>query len=494
MLVASLVFSSGHAMDQVSLPAIFGDHMVMQRDQPDPVWGWASPGASITVQIGEQSHATTADGAGAWRILLDPIHATGPLEMTIRSDKDGGVAYHDILIGEVWICSGQSNMEFPVDRVFNAEVELLSANYPRIRLMTIKKEFATDPLKNCEGQWATCTPGSVAKFSALGYFFGRRLNQALDVPIGLVDDSWGGSTAEAWISRREFEKHPNLLGKVTRWEKSVAAFAEGASPQVVPGESRSGRSGPAKDPRKSFGYGNIFNGMVSPVAGFGIRGMIWYQGESNASMPEQYRELFPMVIDSMRDAWGQGDFPFYWVQLADNYDEQKDPMPSRWAELREVQTQTMDQRPKTGQAVIIDVGRGFDGHPRNKQVPADRLVRWALANDYAFPIACQSPRYGSVRFDGGKAIITFEHVSDDGLISFDMRDPAGFSIAGEDRRFVWAEAAIMDKDHVQVWSDAVRSPVAVRYGWGDNPRVSLFDSNGLPTTPFRTDAWRDEHK
>jgi sialate O-acetylesterase len=502
VMTAGVLAGLGQLSAETTVPSIFGDHMVLQRDHANPVWGWSTPGAQIRVGIADQQVATTADATGAWRVVLAAMTGSEPLEMTIASDRDETRTFRDILLGEVWVCSGQSNMELPVGRVFGSEVEILSANYPAIRLMTLKKVLAVAPRAQCEGDWAPCTPESVANFSAIGYFFGRRLHQALQVPIGLIDNSWGGSTAEAWISRATFAQSPSVMGRVVDWERSVEGYTDETHAHAITrwkeavqdwkSKGGSGR-GPRepKDLRTSFGYGNIYNGMVNPVAGYGIRGMIWYQGESNASSPGSYRTLFPMVIDTMRAAWGQGDFPFYWLQLADNYPEKSEPGPSRWAELREVQTLTVDERVHTGQAVIIDVGRGMDGHPLNKQVPAERLVRWALANDYGFPIACSSPRYRSHTITGNKMLISFDHVSDHGLISYDLGDPVGFAIAGEDHHFAWASATIVGKDQVEVWSDAVANPVAVRYGWADNPRVSLFDGNGLPATPFRTDSWRD---
>ena len=234
--------------------------------------------------------------------------------------------------------------------------------------------------------------------------------------------------------------------------------------------------------------GNIYNGVLKPTIGYGIRGVIWYQGESNAGRAYQYRDLFPLMIKSWRDEWGQGDFSFYWVQLADFMGESPEPRDSAWAELREAQTMTMDRLPHTGQAVIIDIGEGKDIHPRNKQDVANRLARWALANDYGMPIAHRSPTYKSMERQGNKIVLTFDHVGG-GLYAFDVNEARGFAIAGADRKFVPAQAQFTGKSTVEVWSDRVPEPVAVRYAWADNPVCNVYSAEGLPATPFRTDDW-----
>ncbi len=238
----------------------------------------------------------------------------------------------------------------------------------------------------------------------------------------------------------------------------------------------------------NFRPGNIFNGVLLPTIGYGIRGAIWYQGESNAGRAYQYRDLFPLMIQTWRDLWGQGDFSFYWVQLADFMNERSEPADSAWAELREAQTMTMKRLPHTGEAVIIDIGEGKDIHPRNKQDVGKRLARWALAKDYNIGIPCQSPTYKAMEKQGHKIVLAFDHVSG-GFRPFDVNEPRGFTIAGSDRKFVKANARIVGRDKVEVWSDQVSDPVAVRYAWADNPICNLYSAVGLPTTPFRTDDW-----
>ncbi len=482
----------------VSVPAIFGDQMVLQQKQSNPIWGWADPGENVTVSIDGQTHSAEADQEGNWKVELDAIPAGGPYRLEIQGNNT--LSFADVLVGEVWICSGQSNMQWSVENSDSAELEILTANYPNIRLISVPRLGVQEAQDNFDGQWTACTPENIKDFSAVGYFFGRRLLHALDVPIGLIDNAWGGSAADAWIRRDVLESDSRFDEMMAWWEKREADYdydAELASweERVAKWEAE-GSEG--RKPRKPGNMmtgnqrpGNIFNGVLHPTIGYGIRGAIWYQGESNASRAYQYRDLFPLMIQHWRDEWGQGDFPFYYVQLADYRAELAEPAESDWAELREAQTMTMDRLKNVGQAVIIDIGEGRDIHPRNKQMVANRLARWALANDYGKEIIYQGPTYKSMRRSGGKITLTFEHVGQ-GLYSFDTAEPQGFAIAGKDRTFVWAQARIVGKNKVEVWSEAVEKPVAVRYAWADNPVCNLYNRDGLPATPFRTDNWPGE--
>ncbi len=487
----------------VRLPAIFGDHMVLQRDQRDRVWGWADPGEDVLVGIAQQSRSTRADGQGKWLVELEPMPAGGPYVMTIKGKNE--VRLEDVLIGEVWICSGQSNMEWQVRSANDGDLEVRTAKYRNIRLITVPKVGTQEPQSDFKGSWLVCSPDTVGSFSAIGYFFGRLLHQALDVPVGLVNNSWGGSACEAWIRRdllASDERYTPLLERWGQTEKTFNAEKEQADYQLrlatwreesqkaqaegrqipprprQPGNPLTGNARPA----------NIYNGMVRPIVGYGMRGIIWYQGESNASRAYQYRTLFPLMIRSWREEWKLGDFPFYWVQLADYRDEKPEPSESDWAELREAQTMTLSALPNTGEAVIIDLGESQDIHPRNKQDVAKRLARWALAHDYGVSLPYRSPTYRSMEKRDNRIVITFDFVGG-GLKTFDVKDVRGFAIAGSDRKFVWAQAKITGNDTVEVWSDQVSDPSAVRYAWADNPVCNLQSREGLPATPFRTDSW-----
>jgi sialate O-acetylesterase len=489
------------ARADVKLPAIFGSHMVLQRDQKDKVWGWAAPDEAVTVEIAGQSKSATAGPDGAWQVVLDPMPAGGPHTMTVRGKNT--VPFEDVLVGEVWICSGQSNMQFGLGNSYEGDLAIIGANHPGIRLITVPNVGTQEPQKDFRGKWTACEPKTVGGFSAAGYFFGRQLHETLGVPVGLINDSWGGSACEAWVRRDILAADPKYAPLLQRWEQlekdyprakaefdakqperrdaAAKAKAEGkAAPRRVPS--------PDEQMRGNARPGNIYNGVLKPTIGYGIRGAIWYQGESNAGRAYQYRDLFPLMIKSWRDEWGQGDFPFYWVQLADFLAEKPEPAPSSWAELREAQTMTMSRLPNTGEAVIIDIGEGRDIHPRNKLTVGLRLARWALARDYGVHVAYQSPTYKSMEKHGNKVVLTFDHVGS-GLHSFDVDEARGFAVAGSDQRFSWAKARVTGPKTVEVWSDKVAGPVAVRYAWADNPVCNLYGSEGLPVTPFRTDDW-----
>lgn len=489
LLAAAWSFGpSTQAYADVSLPNIFGDHMVLQRDQPNKVWGKAAAGEKITVKIGDQSHEATADAQGAWQVMLDPLAVGGSHTLEISGDKNA-IRIVDVLVGEVWICSGQSNMYWRVNKVYDPDLEALAAHHPKIRMINFPQVGTQEPIWEHSGSnWMVCSPHTVSDFSAVGYFFGRQLHETLDVPVGLINNAWGGSACEAWISRPDLEAAGSYTALLKRFDDAAQQYQtldskadksdeEKKQLQALKGQL-SGNQRPA----------NIYNGVLKSHLGYGIRGAIWYQGESNAGRAYQYRELFPLMISSWRKEWGQGDFPFYWVQLADYMQEQSEPTESAWAELREAQTMTMSKLKHTGEAVIIDIGEGKDIHPMNKVDVGRRLARLALDNDYHFDIASRSPRYKSMEKADAKIVLTFDDV-DKGWRPFDTAAPVGFAIAGEDKKFVWATAKILKDNRIEVSSDAVANPVAVRYAWADNPVCNMFNGAGLPLTPFRTDVW-----
>lgn len=480
------------ARADLKLSSVFGDHMVVQRDQPIRVWGWTKPQTEVTVTLADQSATATANDDGRFDVSLGALPAGGPHEMKIAADETR--VFKDVLVGEVWVCSGQSNMAWPVGSANDADLEALAAKFPQLRLISVPQTGTQEPQTDFDGKWEACTPETIKSFSAVGYYFGRQLHQTLDVPVGLIDNAWGGSAAEAWVRRDVLESagtYDELLAKwdetaktydhdkaVQQWKERVAKWSEtkkGNKPRA-PRDILAGQHRPA----------NLYNGVLLPVLGYTIRGTVWYQGESNSGRAHQYRDLFPRMIQNWRDDWGQGDFSFYWVQLADFRSEVDEPTDSDWAELREAQTMTMSKLPNTGEAVIVDLGEAMDIHPKNKQIVGKRLARWALAKDYGIDIPYRSPTYKSVEFKGGKAILTFDHVGG-GLDTFDVQQPVGFTIAGEDNQFVNASAKITGKNTLVVSSDKVENPTAVRYAWADNPICNVQSKEGLPMTPFRTD-------
>lgn len=473
---------------------LFGDGMVLQRDARLPVWGTAAPGEKVVVQLSEQVKTTTADPRGRWRVDLDPLPAGGPFELTVND-----VTFRDVLVGEVWVCSGQSNMDWPVSRANDADREIAAADFPRIRLAVVKKRVAASPDDDCEVSWQTCSPRSIPGFSAVGYFFGRHLHRELDVPIGLIQSSWGGTPAEAWTSREALRSEPILKpiversdrypeefpSRLERWERDHATWQAttraSTQPATMPAEPRR----PA-DPSNNPSMASVLhNAMIHPLAPYAIRGAIWYQGESNAGRAFQYRTLLPTMIRDWRSLWKQGDFPFLVVQLANFGRNDPEPGKSAWAELREAQELAAKNVPNVGYVVTIDIGDPKDIHPRNKQEVGRRLGLLAERMVYGRDVVASGPTYKSMQVADGKVRVAFDFA--EGLMARGEK-PTGFVVAGADRVFKPADARI-EGNGVVVWSDEVAAPVAVRYGWANSPDVNLFNAAGLPMAPFRTDDW-----
>jgi sialate O-acetylesterase len=507
-IAAAILFSATSVLADVRLPAIFTDHMVLQQGQENRVWGTADPGEEVIVTIESQRQTAKANEKGKWQVTLDALPVGGPHTLSIIGNNK--LAVEDVLVGEVWICSGQSNMQWEVRQANDGDLEPKTAKYRKIRLISVPQVGTQEPQDDFKGSWQVCTPETAATFSAVGYFFGRQLHQTLDVPIGLIDDAWGGSACEAWVRRDLLEKDEKYKPLIARWEqieRNLAAVDSATAEadyqkrvaewQTAVDEARAQNKPLPPRPQNPVAPltgnarpGNIYNGVLKPTIGYGIRGVIWYQGESNAGRAYQYRDLFPLMIQSWRDEWQIGDFSFYWVQLADFMAEKPEPAGSNWAELREAQTMTMSKLPNTGEAVIIDLGEGRDIHPRNKQDVAKRLARWALARDYGMSnVPYHSPQYKSMERQGNKIVLSFDHAGS-GLYTFDTTNPVGFAIAGEDKKFVWADAKLVGTDRIEVSNDKVNEPVAVRYAWADNPVCNVYSREGLPLTPFRTDDWK----
>lgn len=629
---------------EIGLPAVFGDHMVLQREVELPVWGTARPGGEVVVEIAGQSRSAVVGQDGSWRVTLEPLPAGGPHELVVRGEET--VILRDVLVGEVWLASGQSNMEMPLaawGRVLDHEVEIARADYPQVRLFQVERDTAVRPRSDVRGEgWRPCAPETVAGFSSTAYFFGRRLHRELGVPVGLIHTSWGGTAAEAWTSagtletmddfqeaaravrattdaelvemakawaeatvtrqRALVERDAGLSGSTplwaapdlddsawqtmelpTTWEQAgheeldgVVWFRRavelpegwaGAELELglgpiddaddtffngvrVGGEStwstprryavpaavtRPGHNviavrvvdtlfsgglwgkaedfrlrGPAGPPLELAGDWRyrigldldevaplppsphsphrpsvLYNAMLRPLAPYAVRGVIWYQGESNVERAHQYRRLFPALIRDWRATWGRDDLPFYFVQLANYLPAQPDPGESAWAELREAQLETLSL-PATGMAVSIDIGDADDIHPKNKQEVGNRLARLALRRLYGRAVPDSGPLYREMRVESDRIRLFFDHAYG----GLEARNGAlrGFAVAGEDRRFRWADAAI-DGDTVVVWSPEIEDPVAARYGWADNPACNLYNAAGLPASPFRTDRW-----
>lgn len=461
-----LLFLSFAGMSQVVLPPFFNCNMVLQQGIEIPVWGWASPGEKVTVTFEKNTVSIRTGKNGKWRVNLPKMDYGGPYKMTVKGKNFRTI--ENIMIGEVWVCSGQSNMEFKVKSAKNAEAEIASANYPDIRSFTVAKRVSKEPQEKLEeGEWWICSPGTVSDFSAVGYFFGRNLYEHLKVPIGLIHTSWGGTVAETWTSPETIAKDPDFSEMLTKL-KSVDMNADKVGPNAYPTL--------------------LYNGMLNPIIPYGIRGAIWYQGESNASRAQQYKRVFPNMIKDWRIKWNQGNFPFLFVQLANFKKPVAEPSESEWAELREAQTQTL-QLENTGMANIIDVGDADNIHPTDKQTVGYRLSLAARKVAYGETLVYTGPTYKEMKIDKNKIYITFDQVGK-GLKVIDKYGYInGFTIATKDGDFKWAKATAVNENTVMVTSDAIENPAAVRYGWADNPDdLNLYNVEGLPANPFRTDS------
>ena len=495
-----LLASAGAVFADVKLPAVIGDNMVLQRDKKVTIWGWAKPGEEVMAGVSWNGMrwAVKADEEGKWMFKMNPPKAGGPYEMTISGKNV--IKIKNIMVGEVWVCSGQSNMQMSVQNSTNAKEEILAANYPNIRLFSVTRKVATEPQSDCEGSWSLCSPETVGGFSAAGYFFGRELYKELDVPIGLIHTSWGGTPSEAWTRRGVLENVPDAIPILERFDDAIAKYPQAmqeyeqkreAWKKAVEKAKAEGTNRP-RGPRAPMGPehphspAGLYNAMIAPLIPYGINGAIWYQGESNAGRAYQYRKIFPAMISNWRNDWGQGDFSFLFVQLANFMDIKPEPVESAWAELREAQLMTLDL-PNTGMAVIIDIGEAKDIHPKNKQDVGRRLAFWALVNNYGKNLVYSGPLFKRMNVEGNKVVLGFDHVGG-GLIARGGGPLKGFAIAGADRKLVWADAKI-EGDKVVVSSSEVSAPVAVRYAWADNPVCNLYNVEGLPASPFRTDSW-----
>jgi len=483
------------------LSGMFTDNMVLQRGMRDPIWGWTKPGAQVRVSMDGKTATATAGTDGKWLAHLGPFRAGGPYTLTVSSVEHvwglrrasgrhaGGIytlpvegpettTISNVLVGDVWICSGQSNMQFGIANGNNADQEIANANYPEIRLFTVPMTIALAPRANLPAprpdgasQWSVCTPDTVKTggwggFTAVGYFFGRDLYNALKVPIGLIHTSWGGTVAEAWTSASALNAMPDFQPAIAKVAADAAAQQPaGKNPNIVT---------------------VLYNGMIAPVIPFGMKGVIWYQGESNAQRAYQYRTLLPTMIQDWRARWGEGPFPFLIVQLANFRASNPAPGENDWAELREAQLMTAESLPKTGLAVTIDIGAANTIHPKDKQDVGMRLALAAENIAYHEKVDDSGPIYRSMKREGNRIRLSFRDV-DGGLVAHGDK-LQGFAIAGPDRHFVWADAVI-DGDTIVVSSPQVPDPAAVRYAWAINPVCNLYNKAGLPASPFRTDQW-----
>ncbi|AHF90571.1 sialate O-acetylesterase [Opitutaceae bacterium TAV5] len=499
--VSSLLLSCAlHA--EVVLAPLFRDGAVLQREKPVPVWGVADPGEKVTVTFADKSASAAAGTDGKWRVDLPALAASGEARtLTVTGQKDV-LTVNDVVVGEVWLASGQSNMEWVVKNTNSGGYEAIAANWPLIRHYKAKRTVSDTPAAAVEGAWAAATPAAVGEFTAVGYYFAVDLYRALGVPVGIINSSWGGTRVEAWMdpAAADVKKGPVFAAIHERWAKALADYPAAkekydASYKTWTAErdaaKEAGQPFTKRPPGAPWGPGHpatpsgLYNGMIAPLVPYALRGTIWYQGESNAGRANEYRELFSAMITGWRSLFAQGDFPFYWVQLA-NY-RASGPDNTEYAFLRGAQTETLSL-PNTGQAVIIDIGNVTDIHPRNKLDVGRRLALVALARDYGKADLIDSgPVFAAATRNGASMVVTFESLKSP-LISPLGVQPPGFELAGADQVFYPAEARI-EGDTVVVTSARVAEPVAVRYAWRNAPAAGLFNREGLPAVPFRSDNW-----
>ncbi|WP_276090241.1 sialate O-acetylesterase [Pedobacter sp. JY14-1] len=468
-----LFLASGTLQAKVTLPSLFSDNMVFQQKTKVPVWGRTDAGktVSITTSWNNKPVKGQADAAGNFKIFVNTPSYGGPYTVSISDGEE--LTLKNILVGDVWVCSGQSNMEMPLagwGKINNYEQEIKDANYPKIRLLQgvhVTSNKPLDDAKVTNGGWTECTPQYIGEFSSVAYFFAREITRKTGIPIGLIHTSWGGTIAEAWTSAETLRTLPDFSERLAKIQGNPDDTSEKNNPNRV---------------------SVLYNAMIHPYIQFPVKGAIWYQGESNADRANQYRTLFPAMIKDWRTKWGVGDFPFYFVQLANFMKTDDQPVDSKWAELRDAQKQTLSLK-NTGMAVIIDVGDAADIHPKNKQDVGKRLAYIALAKNYGVKIPYSGPAFKSQQVSGNTIRLNFTDTYG-GLKARDGAELKGFAIAGADRKFYWAKATIQG-NQVVVSSDEVTNPVAVRYAWANNPPSTLYNDADLPASPFKTDNWTD---
>lgn len=506
LLVAFAAFRPSECLAEIHLPSIFTDNMVLQRDRPNPLWGWEEPGEKITVTIAGSSISTTTAADGRWRTTLPALPARRePINIRVSSSTGSVRTIKNVLVGEVWVFVGPSNIYWPVSRCDSAQQEMASADFPEIRFFTVKRATADKAQDDCAGDWFECSPKTVGPVSGIAYFFSRRIHRDLNVPIGVLQSYWGGTRVEAWTSLTGLQKQPELKPILEWWKEAQAGQFDAKAAQEdytqklevwkkqAAAAKRNGKPAPAKpkkltDPTKSqHRPACLFNAMVAPLIPYGIQGIVTYQGLGNLYWAEHSRPLMSAMIRDWRDQWGQGNFPIGLVQPTpypcDNWAHQRK---DAYSLQRESQLLALDEFPNLGIAPTMDIGSLTELHFTNKQDVGRRMAHWALSQVYQRPAAYSAPRYKSMSVEGDRIRVRFRDVAG-GLSTNDGKPPTHFTIAGEDGRFAPATATI-DEDSVLVHSPTISKPVAVRFAWSDTAIPNLVNDAGMPVSIFRTDA------
>ncbi len=479
---------------EIKLPSILGNNMVIQKDQPINIWGQAEPEEQITVQLDGEMASVSADENGLWDVTLNPREAKGQsLQMTISGTKSQQILLENILVGEVWVCSGQSNMQWSMSQTHSPVPEIQRANYPGIRLFYVPRKTSTKPQNDVDAEWEICTPETNGPFSAVGYYFGREIHREMDVPVGLINSNWGGTRIEPWtpgLKKEAIEEDyrsslKDALPKIEDWIKKAGQALKNdtyihPSPPLPIHPHQNNRTPTV-----------LYNAMIHPLIRFSIRGAIWYQGEANRNDGLAYTDKMEALIYGWRSAWQVGDFPFYYVQLAPfnyPYTAMNDEIDTldfyRLPVIWEAQQNAL-KIPNTGMAVVSDIANLYDIHPRNKKEVGYRLALWALAKTYGKTgIVFSGPLYKSMSIKSNKIRISFDYTGG-GLISLDNHPLTWFEVAGEDKVYYKAKAEI-EGHTVLVWNDRIYHPKTVRFGWHELAAPNLGNKEGLPAAPFRT--------
>jgi sialate O-acetylesterase len=494
---------TGTVHGEIRLPSVFADGMVLQRDQPVALWGWAGAGEEVKVSLGDKSAETIAGADGRWRVQLPKLSVQRrPQELHVLGAESGSVVLHNVLVGDVWLCSGPSNLFWPVKKCDNAESEMAGALFPQIRFFTVKRDAANAPKEDCVGAWAVCSPDTVGEASGIGYFFSRRVHREMDVPIGLLQSFWGGSRMESWTSAEALEAESAVKPVLKIWDAEVAAYdkasAEAAHAQalevwnVKAAEAKVAGKKPLRKPRLTpnpvttqYRPSCLYNGMIAPLIPYGLKGAMIYQGNGNLARSKHAAALLTTQIEDWRNRWGLGPIPIGLVQPAP-YEagaRWNNDLPDAYSRVREAQLQVVERVPHVGLALTMDVDAVNDLHFTNKQIVAERLGNWALTEVYGRPRPFEGPILSDVNVVGGKIRIDF-HNTAKGLSTRDGKAPAHFSLAAADGVFHAADAKIVNHT-VIVESASVTQPVELRFAWENAAVVNLVNSDGLPASLFR---------
>lgn len=495
LFIASLFsVSAFYVRASIKLPAIIASHMVLQQNSKVALWGWADVGeeVAITTSWNNRTVHITTGSSGKWITYVSTGKAGGPYSITFKGHNE--LIIDDILLGEVWLASGQSNMEFFVGKprngsytgTINYEQEIKDANFDKIRQIDVHNRNADEPQQDFKGDWKLCSPQTVHTFSAVAYYFAREIHKATGYPVGFINSTWAGTAIESWTKKEVLESDADFKGLISRYNEQVRNYpkvAEEFKLAMDTWRQDSSKPKPATvvKPNPDKSPFRLYNAMIAPLIPFTLKGVIWYQGESNATRAYQYRKLFPAFIRSWRNDFKNSNLPFYFVQIS--------PHRSQNPEIREAQLLTYRNVPNTGIVVTTDNGDSLDIHPRNKKLVGERLSLWALRNQYGKKnLVVSGPLYKSMKVDGNKIRIEFDFAGE-GLRAKEGGELTEFTIAGEDQKFVAAKAVI-EGNKVVVWSDDITKPAAARFAWKNIPNPNFYNMAGLPASPFRTDSWR----